>query len=113
MSSLDVRTRTATDLHEVDTVVFFDQELPELIAQRAARAVPGARELSVEPFTVATPSGSWTLALAGDTITISPGEDGVAMVRLDDDEVAKIRRPAHADDARVVGPVAHGPRAAR
>lgn len=90
MSSLDVRTRTATDLHDVDTVVFFDQELPELVAQRAARAVPGARELSVEPFTVATPSGSWTLALAGDTITISPGEHGVAMVRLDDDEVAKM-----------------------
>ncbi len=90
MSSLDVRTRTVSDLHEVDTVVFFDQELPELVAERAALAVPGARELNLDPFTVTTPSGSWTLALAGDTITIKPGETGVAMVRLEDDEVAKM-----------------------
>lgn len=90
MSSLDVRTRTTSDLHEVDTVDFFDRELPELVAQRAGLAVPGARELNLEPFTVATPSGSWTLALAGDTITITTGETGAAQVRLDDDEVAKM-----------------------
>jgi hypothetical protein len=90
MSSLDVRTRTASDLHALDSVAFFDHELPELIAARVALAVPGARELGLEPFTVATPSGSWTLALVGDTINITRDESGVAMVRLEDDEVAKM-----------------------
>jgi Phytanoyl-CoA dioxygenase (PhyH) len=90
MSSLDVRTRTPSDVHEVDTAGFFDHELPELIAARAGLAVPGARELGLEPFTIATPSGSWTLALADETISLTSGEHGVAMVRLEDDEVAKM-----------------------
>jgi hypothetical protein len=90
MSSLDVRTRTESDRHEVDTAGFFGQELPELMARRAALVVPGAGELGLEPFTIATPSGSWTLALAGDSITLTSGETGVAMVRLEDDELAKM-----------------------
>ncbi len=52
--------------------------------------MPGARELGLEPFTIATPSGSWTLALLDDTISLTSGEHGVAMVRLEDDEVAKM-----------------------
>ena len=42
---------------------FFDDELPALIADRAALAIAGAQELGVEPFTIVTPSGTWTLAL--------------------------------------------------
>jgi hypothetical protein len=90
MASVDVRTRTVSDLHEVDTASFFDDELPALIAQRGGQAVPGARELGVEPFTFVTPSGSWTLRLSGDTITVDRGDDGTHAVRLDDDEVAKL-----------------------
>jgi hypothetical protein len=90
MSSLDVRTRTESDRHEVDTVVFFDRELPALIAERASLAVPGARELNLESFSFVTPSGSWTLDVVGDTISVTSGANGVAAVQLDDDEVARM-----------------------
>jgi hypothetical protein len=90
MPSLDVRTRTESDLHDVDTASFFAEELPELIRSRAGLAVPGARELGVEPFSIATPSGTWTLALAGDTIAVTSGDDGHACVELDDEQVARV-----------------------
>ncbi len=90
MSSLDVRTRNESDRHAVDTVAFFDRELPALIAERAGLALPGARELNLDPFSFVTPSGSWTLALAGDTISTTTGANGAAIVRLDDDEVARM-----------------------
>jgi phytanoyl-CoA dioxygenase PhyH len=90
MSSLDVRTRTVSDLHEVDTVAFFEQELPELVVTRGEQALPGGRELDLQPFSVITPSGSWTLALGSDTISVRRGDDGVGAVRLTDDQVARM-----------------------
>jgi hypothetical protein len=90
MSSLDVRTRTEADIRDIATAAFFDDELPALAAERADLAVPGARELDIAPFCVATPSGTWTLALEGDAITVRRGDAGEARVELDDDEVAKL-----------------------
>jgi hypothetical protein len=90
MTSLDVRTRSESDLHEVDTVAFFDDELPALIGERSELAVAGARELSIEPLTVSTPSGAWTLAPAGDTFTVTRGPGDGATLLLDDAEVAKL-----------------------
>lgn len=90
MVSLDYRTRTEADIETVDARAFFDEELPELIADRAHLAIAGARELGVEPFTIATPSGSWTLALDDSTMKISPGADGAAMVELADADVADV-----------------------
>ena len=90
MTMLDVRTRTSADVRDVSTPAFFDDELPALIASRAELAVPGARELGVAPFCVATKDGAWTLALAGDTITVGRGDTGDARVELDDDEIAKL-----------------------
>jgi hypothetical protein len=90
MSTLDVRTRSESDLCEVDTATFFDEELPALIRERADLAVPGARELGVEPLTFSTPSGAWTLALAGDTLTVTRGSGDGATLLLDDGEVAKL-----------------------
>ncbi len=90
MVSLDYRTRSDADIREVDTRAFFDEELPALIADRAALAVEGARELGVEPFTVATPSGSWTLALDGGAFRVEPGDHGAACVELSDDDFADV-----------------------
>lgn len=90
MTSLDVRTRTVSDLHEVDTAAFFDEELPALIAARLEQALPGARELRLEPFGIVTPSGSWTLSLAADSIVVVRGGDAPAIVRLDDEELARL-----------------------
>ncbi len=90
MVSLDYRTRSDADIRAVDTREFFDEELPALIAERAALALPGAGELGVEPFTITTPSGSWTLSLDGATIRVEPGDEGAACVELSDADVADV-----------------------
>jgi hypothetical protein len=90
MTSLDFRTRTDDDIVDVDTAEFFGSRLPELIAQHGHKAVPGARELGVSPFTFVTPSGTWTLALAGDRLTVTADDTGAASVRLSDADIADI-----------------------
>jgi Phytanoyl-CoA dioxygenase (PhyH) len=88
--SLDFRTRTDDDIRAIATRSFFEAELPALIEQRATLAVAGARELGVEPLAVETPSGTWTVALDGDTFSVTSGDTGAACVRLSDDDVADI-----------------------
>jgi Phytanoyl-CoA dioxygenase (PhyH) len=90
MTSLDFRTRTDDDIVGVDTAEFFGSRLPELIAQHGHKAVPGARELRVSPFTFVTPSGTWTLSLAGDRLTVTADDTGAASVRLSDADIADI-----------------------
>jgi hypothetical protein len=90
MVSLDFRTRTDAGIREVDTATFFDDELPALIAERAALAVAGAQELGVDPFTIVTPAGSWTLALDGTQLRVARGADGAASVELSDADVADV-----------------------
>ena len=90
MVSLDFRTRTDDDIRSVATQTFFEAELPALFEQRGELAVAGARELGVEPFTIATPSGTWTLALEGDGLGVASGDTGAACVRLSDDDIADV-----------------------
>ncbi len=90
MVSLDYRTRTEADIRDIDARAFFDTELPALIADRSDLAVEGARELRVEPFTIATPSGSWTFALDESTLSVRAGADGAARVEVSDADVADV-----------------------
>jgi hypothetical protein len=90
MVSLDFRTRTDDDIRSVSTRTFFDEELPALARANGPLAAPGARELGIEPFTVATPSGTWTLALTGDQLSVSERDDGAAYVQLSDDDVRDV-----------------------
>jgi hypothetical protein len=88
--SLDLRTRTDDDIRPVASRSFFEDELPALVDARAELARSGARELGIEPLAVETPSGTWTLALVGDTFTVTRGDRGAACVRLGDDDVADL-----------------------
>jgi hypothetical protein len=88
MVALDFRSRTDDDIRDVDGARFFEAELPALAAAHSALAVPAARELRVEPFTIETPSGTWTLTLAGDDLRVHAGNDGAAVVRVSDADVA-------------------------
>jgi hypothetical protein len=88
--SLDFRTRTDDDIRAITTRSFFETELPLLIEERADLAIPGARELRVEPFAIETPSGTWTLAIDGDTFCVSSGDTGTACARLSDDDIADL-----------------------
>lgn len=88
MVSLDLRTRTDDDIAAVTAAEFFGHHLPAAIDRNAALALPGARELGVEPFAIATPAGTWTLALGDDTIGVRRGDHAPACVELDDPELA-------------------------
>ena len=98
MASLDFRTRTDGSVEAVDAAVFFETTLPDLIASHGHLAVPGARELTPRPLAIEVGGETWTLALDGDVIGISRGEDGAtAVVTLDDegltDLVHDVRTP--------------------
>ncbi len=90
MVTLDLRTRTDDDILPVDVATFFDHDLPILIEKHGDLAVPGAAELRVEPFAIETPSGTWTLALAGDLLSVTRGDRGDALVRLSDEDMADV-----------------------
>lgn len=79
--SIDVRTRIEADVEFIDPVEFFGDELPRMGIDRGVLAAPGARELDVEPFSIVTPAGAWTLALVGEVVTVTPGDQGTAAVR--------------------------------
>ncbi len=88
--SLDLRTRREADIRTVGVCAFFADELPELIARHGHLAMPGASELGIEPFSIVTPSGAFTLSLGRDTIVLRPGDDGAASVVLDDADFSDI-----------------------
>ena len=98
MISVDVRTRTADDVRSVDPEAFFGAELPDLIDERAALAVPGARELGLRPFALEVDGRTWTLGFDGTRFDVRPGlSDDTPLVRLDgeglDDIVNDLRTP--------------------
>ena len=88
--TLDLRTRYDADVVQVDETDFFEHQLPALAAERSPLAVPGARELEVEPFTIETPTGAWTLSLEGERVGIGPGAGGRGHVRLGAGELTEI-----------------------
>jgi hypothetical protein len=91
MVSVDIRSRTADDVREVDADAFFGDELPRLMVERADLTLPGARELGVRPFVIEVDGRGWTLALDGGDaagsagrLTVTPGTGGALdSVRLD------------------------------
>jgi hypothetical protein len=88
--SLDFRTRTEDDIVAVDTAAFFGAVLPSLAASHVELAAPGAHELGVEPFTIETPSGAWTLTLDRDRLDIVRGSTGAAAVQLTDAQLGDV-----------------------
>lgn len=88
--SLDSRTRRDHDVRDLDAASFFDEELPALARARSHLAVPGARELGFEPFTVGTPVGEWTTSFVADEVRITRGDEGAARVELDGAQLSRL-----------------------
>ena len=88
--TIDLRTREDADVETIDVADFFASELPDLAAEHSTLAVPGARELGVQPLTVETVAGTWTLSVENDNVRVCAGEGGHAKVRLDEDEITDI-----------------------
>lgn len=89
MPTLDFRTRTDGDVRPVGAD-FLAAELPALLAERGHLAAPGARELGVEPYAIATDAGAWTLALDGDDFSVRPGADAPGGIRLSDEQLGDL-----------------------
>ena len=90
MVSLDVRTRSDDEVTPVDLAEFFDHRLPELAASRGDLAISGAIELGIRSITIDTPAGAWTMTVESGEIQIRPGDDGVAFVNMDAEELTDI-----------------------
>jgi hypothetical protein len=88
--TIDLRTRQDVDVETIDVEDFFATELPDLAAEHSALAVPGARELGVQPFTIQTAAGSWTLSVDDEAVRVCEGGGGAATVRLDELEITDI-----------------------
>lgn len=89
-TSLDLRTRRASEIRALEVGSFLDRDLPDLIDGRSDLAVPGAAELGVGSLTVSCDSGRWTLALDAGRLTVRPGGGGAAEVRLTDDQLGDL-----------------------
>ncbi len=86
MISVDLRTRTDDVIEAVDAAAFFGHDLPALIDAHGSLAAPGAAELAPRPLALAVGDQSWTLALDGDAVSVTPGDEAaVAVVVLDDE----------------------------
>jgi hypothetical protein len=89
--SVDLRTRIDGPQPPVDAARFFGDELPALLAARAASVLPGARLLALAPLVVESDGGAWTLSWAGDRVDIRPGaRDGAAHIRLAPGQLADL-----------------------
>jgi hypothetical protein len=90
MVSLDLRSRSDDAVVAVDVVEFFEHRLPEMAAANGELAIPGALELDIQPITVDTAAGAWTLTVTDRSVQIAPGDHGRAAVRLDAEEFSDI-----------------------
>jgi hypothetical protein len=89
--SVDLRTRSDADLEPVDLRTFFDDELPERLAQDGELAEAGARELGPRPLAVLTEQGSWTLVLDEGGFRVERGDQlGRTRLHLDDEQLTDL-----------------------
>lgn len=90
MATLDVRTRTDTDVRSVDAVAFLDEELPARLAEHGDLALATARELDMRPFTFAVGDRAWTVSVGAGGFEYREGDTGEARVDLEPDDVSRI-----------------------
>ena len=81
MVNLDLRTRSDTQVRALDFVAFHEQELPTLLrSPGAVLAARGVAVLGLQPLALQVDGRSYTYAVAGDSLTVHPGEAGAASV---------------------------------
>jgi hypothetical protein len=89
--TVDLRTRSDSDIVAVDPVGFFEHELPERFARNGRLALPGARELRARPLAIVVDGRAWTLALEDDALVVLPGDpDAAARVVLDQEQLTDL-----------------------
>lgn len=94
MASIDIRTRGAADVRDVEADAFLSDELPSLMAERADLAVPAAREMGLQSMALVVEDRSWVLDFEDDRFSVRPGsddgEDPHTVVGLDAEQLADL-----------------------
>ena len=88
--SIDLRTRVDGELAPLEAGVFFRDTLPPLLDAHQGDITPGARELRLKPFCIETDGEPWTLAWDGDRVSVAPGNQGAARVRLTGEQLRDV-----------------------
>jgi hypothetical protein len=94
VASIDIRTRGAADVREVQVEAFLGEELPALMADRADLAAPAAREMRLRSMALVIGERSWVLDFDGDGFSVRPGragaEDAHTVVGIDGEQLADL-----------------------
>jgi len=85
--SVDLRTRVDAQQGPVAASVFFRETLPPLLDAHQPLIAPGANELRLRPFCIETDGEPWTLAWREDRVSVAPGHQGQARVKLSADQL--------------------------
>jgi hypothetical protein len=85
--SVDLRTRVDTEQVPVDAGIFFREILPARLDANQDLIAPGARELPLESFCIETEGEPWTLSFHENRVSVAPGHQGQARVRLSADQL--------------------------
>jgi len=88
--SVDLRTRLDTEQAPVEAGPFFRDILPGLLDANRTLLVPGASELRLDSLCIETDGEPWTLAWAGDRVSVSPGHQGQSRVLLTAEQLSDI-----------------------
>ena len=88
--SVDLRTRLDTEQTPVEAGPFFREILPGLLDANHTLLVPGASELRLDSLCIETDGEPWTLAWAGDRVSVSPGHQGQSRVLLTAEQLTDI-----------------------
>jgi len=88
--SVDMRTRSDAEQAPVEAGSFFREILPGLLDANRTLLVPGASELRLDSLCIETDGEPWTLAWAGDRVSVSPGHRGQSRVLLTAEQLTDI-----------------------
>lgn len=88
--SVDMRTRSDAEQAPVEAGSFFREILPGLLDANHTLLVPGASELRLDSLCIETDGEPWTLAWAGDRVSVSPGHRGQSRVLLTAEQLTDI-----------------------
>ncbi|HVH07312.1 MAG TPA: phytanoyl-CoA dioxygenase family protein [Myxococcota bacterium] len=88
--TVDLRTRVDGEPDRVETRTFFRDALPPLLDAHRAEIAPGARELRLRAFCIEIDGEPWTLSWSGDRVSVAPGHQGAARVRLTAEQLRDI-----------------------
>ena len=79
MASLDLRTRTDSEIHDIDSREFCEEQLSKLLLEHGEVAARGLRHLGLPPLALEVDGAAYTFAPEHGTIVVRDGVDPDAL----------------------------------